>query len=140
MNRFRILIAIALISVSLTLYCNPVFAQGMQAARIDKVGINGEFVEFSITSSEPFYVGGNSYYLKIGGFNFNRCQQLNIDRKGFIKFFIPLAEYNLLTEKTPIYLSFGELNAPNESKESLDKSCADNVERCKYLGLFSKKM
>ena len=114
------------------------FAQGMGNAKIVEVKMVGNIVKINIESSEPFYVGANIYYLRIGEYECKNARQLNIYGKGYLEFEMPLIDYRSLIEGQTIYMYYGEILKEIDS-ETYESVCNSNPERCKFLGLFSTK-
>lgn len=112
-----------------------------QSASITKIIQNGERMELTISDSKPFYVGGNIHILHIGKKDFSLSKQNNKDGKGAITFYIPVQEFNALTEGDYIWMSYG-----NKFKKTPDPTidpasfCKKNPETCWALGKFSKAL
>lgn len=112
-----------------------------QSAAITKIIQNGERMELTVSDSKEFYVGGNIYILHVGKKDFSLSKQNNRDGKGAITFYIPVAEFNALTEGDYIWMSYG-----NKFKKTPDPSvdpakfCKKNPKKCWALGKFSKSL
>lgn len=112
-----------------------------QSASITKIIQNGQRMELTVSDSKPFYVGGNVHILHIGKKDFSLNKQINKDGKGAITFYIPVEEFNALTEGDYIWMSYG-----NKFKKKPDpttdpaKFCKKNPKTCWALGKFSKQL
>lgn len=119
------------------LFSETVFAQS--SANISKVIKNGQRMELTIVGSKPFRIGGNIHILHIGTKEFSLNKQNTIEGKGIITFYIPVEEYNALTEGEYVWMSYG-----NKFKKAPDPTvdpatfCKENT-NCWALGKFSKK-
>ncbi len=111
-----------------------------QSASITKIIKNGERVELTVSNSKEFYVGGDIYILHVGKKDFSLNKQNNRDGKGAITFYIPVAEFNALTEGDYVWMSYG-----NKFKKAPDPTidpttfCKKN-KKCWALGKFSKSL
>lgn len=120
------------------IFSNTAFAQ---SASITKITKNGERMELTISDSKPFYVGGNTHILHIGKKDFSLNKQINKDGKGTIIFYIPVEEFNALSEGDYIWMSYG-----NKFKKMPDPTvdpasfCKKNPKKCWALGKFSKQL
>lgn len=112
-----------------------------QSAAITKIVQNGERIELTVSDSKDFYVGGNIHILHIGKKDFSLNKQINKEGKGAITFYIPLEEFNALTEGDYIWMSYG-----NKFKKKPDPAtdpatfCKKNPKTCWALGKFSKQL
>ena len=111
-----------------------------QSAAITKIITNGERVELTVSDSKDFYVGGNIYILHIGKKDFSLSKQNNRNGKGAITFYIPVAEFNSLTEGDYIWMSYGNKfkKAPDPTVDPA-KFCKKN-KKCWALGKFAKTL
>lgn len=111
-----------------------------QSAAITKIIQNGERFELTVSDSKNFYVGGNIYILHVGKKDFSLSKQNNRDGKGAITFYIPVAEFNSLTEGDYIWMSYGNKfkKAPDPTVDPA-KFCKKN-KKCWALGKFSKSL
>ena len=112
-----------------------------QSAAITKIIQNGERVELTVSDSKEFYVGGNVYILHVGKKDFSLSKQNNRDGKGAITFYIPVGEFNALTEGDYIWMSYGNKvkKAPDPTVDPA-KFCKKNSKKCWALGKFSKSL
>lgn len=112
-----------------------------QSASITKITQNGERMELTVSDSKPFYVGGNIHILHIGKKDFSLSKQNNKDGKGAITFYIPVTEFNTLTEGDYIWMSYGNKfkKAPDPTTDPT-KFCKKNPKTCWALGKFSKTL
>jgi len=116
-------------------------AQVIPKALIGKVQQIENTIEFAINADQPFYVGANVYVLKIGKQNFSLSRQLDMDGKGTLVFLIPVSDYSKLPEGDKIFLTYGEDFVSEENtEEELQDACKVLPNRCKYLGIFAKKL
>lgn len=116
-------------------------AQVIPKALIGKVQQIENTIEFAINADQPFYVGANVYVLKIGKQNFSLSRQLDMDGKGTLVFLIPVSDYSKLAEGDKIFLTYGEDFVSEENtEEELQDACKVLPNRCKYLGIFAKKL
>lgn len=130
---------IVLVSLCGIFYFPNAIAQQVHKARIGTVKQKNNTIEFTVTSSVPFYVGGNVYVLHIGNKTFRLSEQTSDDKnRGYLKFFIPVDEYNKLKEGNAVYLTYGYMHT-NEEQEVLAVSKKD-PDRCWQVGKFSKKL
>jgi hypothetical protein len=116
------------------------YAQAVPHARVSTVVQKGQIIEFTIESSEAFYVGGNVFLLHIGNTVFDQYHQTDADSKGKLSYLIPLSDFAPLLDGEKMYLSYGALMAPNSTDQDLQRLCADNPHAAKYLGVFSTKL
>lgn len=116
-------------------------ALAQQDASITKIIQNGQRMELTVSSSIPFYVGGNIHILHIGKKDFALSKQSNKDGKGVITFYIPVEEFNALTEGEYIWMSYGNKfdKAPDPLLDPA-KFCKENPKTCWALGKFSKQL
>lgn len=121
------------------IFSDNAFAQSN--ASITKVIQNGNKIELTVSSSKPFYVGGNIHILHIGKKDFSMSKQNNKDGKGVITFYIPVEEFNNLTEGDYIWMSYGNKfkKIPDPTTDPA-KFCKQNPKKCWALGKFSKKL
>ena len=112
-----------------------------QSAAITKITQNGERIELTVSDSKDFYVGGNIYILHVGKKDFSLSKQNNRDGKGAITFYIPVAEFNALTEGDYIWMSYGNKfkKAPDPTVDPA-KFCKKNPKKCWALGKFAKTL
>lgn len=116
----------------------PASAQEKQKATVSLIRQNGNTVTVTITSSEEFYIGGNTHILHIGNKHYDRNEQNNVDGKGILKFFIPANEFKVLKNGTKMYLTYGELDMENE--QEIEAYSKERESRCWALGKLNKKM
>jgi hypothetical protein len=119
------------------LFTDKAFAQS--DAFITKVVQNGQRMELTIIGSGPFRVGGNIHILHIGKKDFSLSKQKNAEGKGIITFYIPIEEFNALTEGEYVWMSYG--NKFNKAPDpAIDPAtfCKENPRTCWALGKFSK--
>lgn len=136
----KILFATLFVSASFWVagYAN---AQVIPNALIGKVQQIENTIEFTINADQPFYVGANVYILKIGKQNFSISRQLDMDGKGTLVFLIPASDYSKLAEGDKIFLTYGEDFVGEENTvEELQDACKILPNKCKYLGVFAKKL
>lgn len=121
------------------IFSNTAFAQS--DAAITKIIQNGERMELTISSSKPFYVGGNIHILHIGKKDFSLSKQSNKDGKGVITFYIPIEEFNALTEGEYVWMSYGNKfhKVPDPTIDPTE-FCNQNSKTCWALGKFSKQL
>ncbi len=119
----------------------PDLASAQSDASVTKVVQNGQRIELTISASKPFYVGGNIHILHIGNKDFSLNKQKNMDGKGSITFYIPLEEFNNLTEGDYIWMSYGATfkKAP-DPKTDPATFCRKNSKTCWALGKLSKQL
>jgi predicted RecA/RadA family phage recombinase len=98
----------------------------------------GKTVTVTITSPNEFYIGGNTHVLHIGDKHFDLNEQNNIDGTGYLKFFIPAADFKDLKEGAKVYLSYGELNTEDEQEVAM--MCKEASTPCWSLGKLNKKL
>lgn len=112
-----------------------------QSAAITKIIQNGQRIELTVSASKPFYVGGNIHILHIGKKDFSLSKQNNSDGKGIIIFYIPVEEFNTLTEGDYIWMSYGNKfkKIPDPTSDPA-KFCKKNSKKCWALGKFSKQL
>ncbi|MBA3971668.1 MAG: hypothetical protein H0X46_05895 [Bacteroidetes bacterium] len=109
-------------------------------ASITKVLLNGQRIELTITSSKPFYVGGNVHILHIGKKDFSLSKQSNLDGKGIITFYIPTEEFNALPEGEDVWMTYGDKFKKRTEKRDPAVFCKKNPKVCWFLGKFSKQL
>lgn len=112
-------------------------AQTLPKSTIGSVYKSSEAVEFSVAATEPFYVGGNVFILHIGDSSFDLYRQTDIDGKGNLDFIIPINQFYLLKESTPIFLTYGKVFNDGASAEEKQTVAQTVPELCQYLGQFS---
>jgi hypothetical protein len=123
--------------ISIFCYSGITVAQENVKIEITKVQLNNKTVEFTVTSTKPFYVGGNIHILHIGKNDFKHSKQ----GKYTLTFLIPLADFNSLTEGTDVWLSYGKISVNNEvDKSTIENMCKQNSNVCWSLGKFSKQL
>lgn len=76
-------------------------------SQIHSVVKNEKTVEFTISSTKPFYVGGNIHVLHIGDKEFRLSKQTK-GKLNTITFFIPESDFNALTEGANVYMVYGQ--------------------------------
>ena len=95
-------------------------------------------VYFKITANKPFITGGNVYVLHIGNQLFAHSKQAKEQGKGSITFFIPIADFNKLTDGATIYLTYGNNTHADDLKlENLSKQ---EYYPCWFLGQFDHSL
>lgn len=114
---------------------------GQSDAKITKVSQNGQRIELTVSASKPFYVGGNIHILHIGKKEFSLSKQINKEGKGSIIFYIPLEEFNSLSEGDYVWMSYGNKfkKAPDPTIDPA-KFCKKNSKTCWAMGKFSKQL
>jgi hypothetical protein len=130
----------AFFTVLFSLTTLSTYAQAVPHARLSTVVQKRQTIEFTIESSEAFYVGGNVFMLHIGNTVFDQYRQTDVDSKGKLSYLIPVSDYAQLLEGEKMYLSYGHLLAPNSTDQDLQRLCADNPHTVKYLGVFNTKL
>lgn len=130
-------LSLLLIACFSIIFSDTAFAQ---SAAVTKIIQNGERFELTVSDSKEFYVGGDIYILHVGKKDFSLNKQNNRDGKGTIIFYIPVTEFNALTDGDYIWMSYG-----NKFKKAPDSTvdpatfCKKN-KRCWALGKFSKSL
>jgi len=118
-----------------------VFAQEKIKTEISSVEQKEQTVEFTITSSRPFYSGNNIHILHIGKKDFSLSKQYKKDKTGVITFFIPLDDFNGLTEGDDVWMSYGnKLRSDADERKDIKRFCKKNEKTCWSLGKFSKQV
>ncbi|MBC8048505.1 MAG: hypothetical protein H7Y00_17025, partial [Fimbriimonadaceae bacterium] len=110
------------------------FAQN-PTVEIAEVIQKGETIEFSLSSTTQFYVGGNIYILHIGKTEFKLSKQSDEEDKSTLTFFIPLNDFNNLKNKDAIWLTYGNIVKNNSgTKEEIENICKECPRTCWCLG------
>jgi hypothetical protein len=94
-------------------------------------------VLMTVASPNEFYVGGNKHVLYISGRHFDLYDQENEDGHGSLKFHIPQADFNTLTDGSKVYLSYGLIEVENE--QELEEMCSQSLSPCWQVGKLNKK-
>ncbi len=116
-------------------------ATAQSDVKITSINQTAQRVELTISASKPFYVGGNVHILHIGKKDFALSKQANKEGKGAITFYIPLEEFNSLTEGEYIWMSYGnKFRKTPEPTSDPAKFCKKNPKTCWALGKFSKQL
>jgi hypothetical protein len=130
----------AFFTVLFSLTTLSTYAQAVPHARISTVVQKSQTIEFTIESSEAFYVGGNVFLLQIGQTIFHKYNQTDVDGKGKLTYLIPMVDFAKLSDGEAMYITYGELFAPNASTQEMQTICIDNPNTAKYLGVFNSKL
>jgi len=93
-------------------------------------------IALTITCPKPFINGNNRYILYTGHKEFGRYEISRKDGKGVITFLIPKDEFNHLAEGSPVYMTYGHVEAEETDMEAL----AASSHRCWSLGKFSRSV
>ncbi|MES2701591.1 MAG: hypothetical protein V4649_03080 [Bacteroidota bacterium] len=108
----------------------------MKVHNVDKKEKN---VVVTVNCSTDFYVGSDVYVLYIGSRFFDLSEQdISNPYKHRIKFFVPLADYNKLKDRTPMFLTYGYLDDENRKEEKIAALCKQNNRKYWSLGRLNK--
>ncbi len=108
-------------------------------SQIHSVVQKNQTVEFTISSTKSFYVGGNIHILHIGDKQFRLSKQTK-GKVNTITFLIPEGDFNNLVEGNNIYMTYGQLfnSPPNEEEaKKLSATCPNTFWT---LGKFTKSL
>ena len=115
-------------------------AQAMPNAQVASAIKKAQTIELTIDAPEPFYVGGNVFLLQIGQTIFHKYNQTDVDGKGKLTYLIPMVDFAKLSDGEAMFITYGELFAPNASTQEMQTICIDNPNTAKYLGVFNSKL
>jgi hypothetical protein len=113
-------------------------AQDKAKISITSVKQKDKNVNFTVTASKPFRMGGNVYVLLIGDKEFAHGKQSKPNGKGVMTIFIPADEFNDLSEGANIYLTYGHKYRGDE--QAIADLSKQGRSQCWSLGKFSKKL
>ena len=66
-------------------------------------------------------------------------KQHNFGKKGFITFYITEAIFNLIKDKSSIWMTYGELVEPDASNQQFETLLVENPFNCWSVGILNKK-
>ena len=129
---------VVLFSIFLSIFLSGnVIAGNKPKIEISTITQKDSTVSISLTSSKPFYMGGNRYILHIGDKDFKLSSQKVNKGRGVIIFFISANDFNNLQDGSNVYLTYGHLADGTQNSEELSSKVSG-----KYwsLGKFSKNI
>jgi hypothetical protein len=115
-------------------------AQAVPKAQVGTLVKKVQTIELTIDAPEPFYVGSNVFLLQIGQTIFHKYNQTDVDGKGKLTYLIPMVDFAKLSDGEAMFITYGELFAPNASTQEMQTICIDNPNTAKYLGVFNSKL
>ena len=86
--------------------CSPILAQNATVTYSDIKQAN-DFVEITLTTSEPLYDGARRYVLHIADQHFMKSKHKIVAGKSTLTFYLPLSDYQKLPNKAPMILAYG---------------------------------
>jgi len=104
------------------------------------VKVNGDNIEYTLTSDKPFYFANNAYVLHIGLQEFYYYKDWKEDGKGKMMFTIPVNEYNKLLAGDAQWLTYGnKLHKEAGDEIDVEAACKQLPNSCWWLGKYSGK-
>jgi len=128
--------------ISLNLLLLPFSAIAQQSPKVEIAGtkVNGDNVEYTLTSDKPFYFADNTYILHIGLNEFKIYKQWKVDGKGKMMFVIPVNDYNKLMAGDDEWLTYGnKLHKEAGVEMNVEAECKQLPNSCWWLGKYSGK-
>jgi hypothetical protein len=124
----------------LTIILLPLILFGQEKSKVKIVSVKekGEDYLLAITSSKPFYVGGNVYVLHIGNENYDLYDQVSEEGGDTLVFHVPVEALKNTRDNERMYLTYGELGSDDE--DEMEKMNGEADTPCWKLGRYSKKL
>ena len=135
-NMKKALILVLGLVITTTVSTTTATAQHKAKTEITGAVQKEKTVEYTITSSKPFYVGGNVYVLHIGDQFFGHSRQYTNKGSGILTFLIPADEFKTLEDGKGVYLTYGHLYS--DAEENMAELSNHEYTTCWSLGKFSK--
>jgi hypothetical protein len=123
----------------LILIVNTTNAQEKQKAKVFEIKKNGQTIELTISSPKAFYIGSNAHILYINQYKIELNKQHNFGKKGFITFYITEAIFNLIKDKSSIWMTYGEIVEPDATNQQFETLLVENPFNCWSVGILNKK-